>query len=255
MGKLGNLIYSTYTSKSKVDELQQKNRDSEWESIADFITPNSAFLDVGCGTGYSMVKAKSQKNCNVSGIDPNPGQHGVGRFSAELNLSPYIKQGFSEKIPFEDNSFDVVYSSHVLEHVSDEIQSLKEMKRVLKDDGILIIGMPTATMAVINFISNVVFTTHIKIYEFIKEIHKNSFRKNAKRIFHVPSHSNPRGNSIFYDLKHYKVSNWKRTIEKEFKIENIILPCLYPYPDYPQFFKLKKFKYFSSSVFFICKKK
>ena len=255
MGKLGDFIYSTYTSKNKVDELQQKNRDSEWESIADFITPNSAFLDVGCGTGYSMIKAKSQKNCIVSGIDPNPGQHGVGRYSAELNLSPYIKQGFSEEIPFEDHSFDVVYSSHVLEHVNDEKKTLQEIKRVMKNDGILIIGMPTATMAFINLISSLTFTTHIKIYETIRGMFIGAFWKNAKRIFHIPSHSNPKGKSIIYDLKSYKITSWKKLIEEEFEIEKTILPCLYPYPDYPQIFELKKLKSFSSSVFFICKKK
>jgi len=61
--------------------------------------------------------------------------------------------------------------------------------------------------------------------------------------------------TIFYDLKHYTIKNWSETISKEFEIENTILPAIYPYPDYTQLFKLKKNKKYSSSVFFICKKK
>jgi ubiquinone/menaquinone biosynthesis C-methylase UbiE len=255
MGKIGNLIYSVYTEKKKVDLLQQKIRNTEWDSISTFILNKSTFLDVGCGTGYSMLKAKAQKNCLVSGIDPNPGLHGVGRFANELQLSPNIIKAHSENIPFENHRFDVVYSSHVLEHVNDEKRTLQEIKRVMKNDGILIIGMPTATMAFINLISSLTFTTHIKIYETIRGMFIGTFWKNAKRIFHIPSHSNPKGKSIIYDLKNYKITSWKKLIEEEFEIEKTILPCLYPYPDYPQFFKLKKNKYFSSSVFFICRKK
>jgi ubiquinone/menaquinone biosynthesis C-methylase UbiE len=43
-----------------------------------------------------------------------------------------ILKATAENIPFKDESFDVVYSSHVLEHVTDEVKSLEEMKKVLK---------------------------------------------------------------------------------------------------------------------------
>jgi ubiquinone/menaquinone biosynthesis C-methylase UbiE len=252
--KLGELVYFTLSNKKKVDNLQKNIRNIEWAAISNYIKLNSDFLDVGCGTGYALQKAKEDKNCNVFGIDPEPGSHGVGRYNKEVKMSSFIQKAYSEKIPFEDNSFDVVYSSHVLEHVSDEIQSLKEMKRVLKEDGVLILGMPTATMAYISLFSRIIFTTHVRFYIFLRNLYKLSFAKNIYQFIHIPSHSTPRASSIFYDLKHYKISNWKRIVQQEFEIQQIILPALYPYPDFPQFFKLKKFKRFSSSVFFICKK-
>lgn len=51
----------------------------------------------------------------------------------------------SEKLPFEENFFDIVISSHVIEHVSDQAEHLKEIHRVLKPNGIGYIGTPNKT--------------------------------------------------------------------------------------------------------------
>lgn len=253
---IGKIIYGVFSSKSQVEELQQHIRDVEWNAIRDTIPHGAQFLDVGCGAGYAMQRAIREKNCSAVGIDPEPGTHGVGRFEQErIHIPLEIMEGASETLPFESASFDVVYSSHVLEHVSDEIQTLREMKRVLKPGGVLIIGMPTATMALLNWLSQLIFTTHIKIYENFRFCYKPGRIKRLISVFKINSHSFPRARSIYYDFKHYRVSNWKKTIETEFIIESTHLPLWYSYPDYPRLFKPKKRKYFSSSVFFICKKR
>jgi len=256
VGIIGNIIYSTISTKDKVEKHQKIIRDNEWNEIKGFIPRDSKFLDVGCGAGYAIFKAKKDYNCSVFGIDPEPGDHGVGRFIFNFNKNNInINKGVSENIEFNDKEFEVVYSSHVLEHVENEVKSLKEMKRVLKDDGILIIGMPTATMALTNLISQIIFTTHLKVYQFFRFLFSKKILVNFIQIFRITSHSYPRANSIWYDIKNYKVSRWKKLIEEEFKIIETIKPCFYPYPDYPQFFKLHKNYFFSSSVFFICKKR
>ena len=45
-------------------------------------------------------------------------------------------------IPFEDNTFDVVFCNHVLEHVKDDVQCMKEIRRVLKSDGFALCQSP-----------------------------------------------------------------------------------------------------------------
>ena len=243
------------SSKDKVEQYQQIIRDAEWKEVANHIPKNSKFLDVGCGAGYSLMRASQDLNCEVKGIDADPGSHGVGRFIKDMVKTVPIKQGFAENLPYANGTFDVVYSSHVLEHVNDEAKALAEMKRVLKKDGVLIIGMPTSSMAALNYLSQFIFTTHIKIYELFRNIFSVNPLKSFIKIFRINSHSYPRARSIWYDLFHYRISNWQKTVETEFNVKSIIKPCFYPYPDYPQLFKLHKSIFFSSSVFFICKNK
>ena len=248
------VYYLPYLPLEAADSNQKKIRDEEWNAIKSFISPGSKFLDVGCGAGYAMKKATEEFNCECAGIDPDPGSHGVGRYDANSHVGLNIIKAEAEHIPFEDETFDVVYCSHVLEHVNDERRSLEEMRRVLKKNGTLIIGMPTATMAWISWMTETLFTTHHRFVNFFFQPFITTGKTKFINVFIPSSHSYPRSNLIFYDLKHYKISNWKAIVESLFKIEQTLLPALYPYPQYRQIFKTRKSEKYASSVFFICKK-
>lgn len=250
------IYYLPCVSKEKANQYQKIIRDAEWEAIQNFIPPNSKFLDVGCGSGYSLKKAQVELSCECVGVDPEPGVHGVGRFDNSFSAGLNIAKGLSEDLPFENNSFDVVFCSHVLEHVEDEDKSLKEMKRVLKNDGVLVVGMPTATMAWIGFFTELIFTTH---HRFVNVVFGwLPFLTTGKtpfiNLFIPHSHSYPKAKTILYDLKYYREQNWERIITKHFLIKKIIRPAIYPYPQYWQLFKLRKNSRFTSSIFFICSK-
>jgi len=45
-------------------------------------------------------------------------------------------------LPFEDSSYDLIFCNHVLEHIPDDLQAMKELYRVLKKGGILIAQVP-----------------------------------------------------------------------------------------------------------------
>jgi len=75
----------------------------------------------------------------------------IDRFEALENLdyitadieSPLAKVKMDiHKIPFEDNSFDVIFCNHVLEHVEDDLKAMGEMHRVLKLGGWAILQIP-----------------------------------------------------------------------------------------------------------------
>ncbi|MGQ0828893.1 MAG: class I SAM-dependent methyltransferase [Bacteroidota bacterium] len=240
-----------FLSKEQTDLNQRTIRAAEWDAVKQYIK-TGRFLDVGCGAGFSMKKA-IELSCNAYGIDPNPGEHGVGRYNAKEQDLNIIK-GVSESLPYENLFFDTVYSSHVLEHVNSVDQTLSEMKRVLKDDGVLIIGMPTDTMAKINLFTQYFFTSHHRIVNaFLKKIIKTG-ACTFKEIFLPPSHSH-KGKSIYFDISYYRPSNWKKLLEEHFDIKGTILPLVYPYPETIQYFKPYKSSKKGSSVFFVCKKK
>jgi ubiquinone/menaquinone biosynthesis C-methylase UbiE len=246
------LYYIGSLSKEETNKNQKLIRDVEWSGILPYLIKGN-FLDVGCGAGYAMQMAK-EAGCEVFGIDPNPGGHGVGRVGSGFNVDAKVIEGYAEKIGFESKMFDTVYSSHVLEHVNSETESLQEMSRVMKDDGVLIIGMPTNHILKWKWLAYALFTTHHKIVNllfgrFIK-VGKTKFRN----IFIPESHSIPT-KTILYDMKYYTIENWTNIVSREFDIVETILPAYYPFPEYFQFFKLHKSKTKSSSVFFVCKKK
>ena len=243
------LYYFGNSSKEEFNQRQKVIRDIEWEAVKSFIPENSKLLDVGCGTGYSMKRAIEELNCECEGVDPVPNYAGV---PVEDQDKIKITQAQAEELPFEGNSFDVVYSSHVLEHVRDRRKGLQEMKRVLKPNGVIIIGVPTAAMATMNLLENLFFTTHQRIVNFLFAGKLKVKRPRFINIFLPNSHSES-GRTILYDLNHYRIKKWKNLVSSELKIEKQLMPAFYPYPDFIEIFEPKKLKNYSSSVFFVCK--
>jgi SAM-dependent methyltransferase len=68
--------------------------------------------------------------------------HGNGYVTADIE-SPLAKVKMDiHRIPFENDTFDVVLCNHVLEHVGDDIQAMREIARVLKPGGFAILQVP-----------------------------------------------------------------------------------------------------------------
>lgn len=92
-------------------------------------------LDVGCGTGANLeMLAGFGKSEGVDVSDE------ALEFCRAKGLS--VHKGLAEKLPFEDESFDVVTALDVVEHLDDDVTGLREMARVLKSDGRTLIFVP-----------------------------------------------------------------------------------------------------------------
>jgi 2-polyprenyl-3-methyl-5-hydroxy-6-metoxy-1,4-benzoquinol methylase len=90
-------------------------------------------LDIGAGTGDFLLEAKN-RNWNVSGLEPNEQARKLAREKGILLFEN------SDQLP--SNSFDVITLWHVLEHVPDLDWQIKELDRLLKKDGLLVIAVP-----------------------------------------------------------------------------------------------------------------
>jgi SAM-dependent methyltransferase len=94
-------------------------------------------LDVGCGNGLFLKKMRGL-GWQVAGVEPDPKAVQVARNQHGLQVS----QGTLMAAELQENSFDVVTMSHVIEHVSDPIDLLRACHRVLKPGGKLVAVTP-----------------------------------------------------------------------------------------------------------------
>lgn len=98
-------------------------------------------LDVGCGTGLN-AKNLTKLGHTVVGIDLSP--VAIEEFRAK-GFEGSVVDIESGPLPFEPNSFDLVYASEVIEHCIDTEGFLDAMHRVLKPDGILMLSTPNSS--------------------------------------------------------------------------------------------------------------
>ncbi|WP_079253863.1 class I SAM-dependent methyltransferase [Endozoicomonas arenosclerae] len=111
-------------------------------------------LDVGCGEGRHSIAAWLEAKVDVTGLDlcendlqtaRNKQQEAVQYLEgSEEDRSIKFIQGNALELPFEDNTFDKIICSEVLEHIPDYQGVLAEIKRVLKPDGLLAVSVPRA---------------------------------------------------------------------------------------------------------------
>ena len=90
-------------------------------------------LEVGCGTGLILDRV-TQFSKSTIGLDLSPGMLEVAK---RRGLD--VVEGSARALPFQDNSFDVIYSFKVLAHIPDLAQVFDEMARVVRPGGHLIL--------------------------------------------------------------------------------------------------------------------
>lgn len=112
---------------SGYDELYKEEQLKKFDILLedkDLFNEVNTLLDVGCGTGFSLDYFPSKL---ATGIDP-----------ADKLVEQYVGKhtvivGFAEKLPFEDDSFDVVISMTAIQNFSDIKKGLQEINRVGKN--------------------------------------------------------------------------------------------------------------------------
>ncbi|UQA61313.1 class I SAM-dependent methyltransferase [Polyangium aurulentum] len=96
-------------------------------------------LDVGAGTGTLAILIKQRvPGATVVGLDGDPEIREMARQKiAAAGLDIELRDGFAQKLPFPDDSFDRVVTTLVLHHLSraDKEAAFREMARVLRPDG------------------------------------------------------------------------------------------------------------------------
>ncbi len=134
-GKLGNQL---------IDKMNVNHEGlAKWSLSHLDISKDNVILDIGCGGGVNVKRFLKMTENKVHGIDYS--ELAVER-SIKLNKSAVdegkceIIKGSVSDLPFTDNSFDIVTGFETVYFWPDFVNDLKEVLRVLKDDGVIFIA-------------------------------------------------------------------------------------------------------------------
>ena len=115
--------------------------DAKWTVSLLNIQPHSRILEIGFGPGIStQIASEKAPKGSVAGIDHSKTmvQAASQRNAAAIRAGLMeLKQGEVASLPYSDQSFDIVFSLHSIYFWPKPVECLKEIKRVLKPEGLL----------------------------------------------------------------------------------------------------------------------
>jgi SAM-dependent methyltransferase len=101
--------------------------------------PGQAYLDAGCGDGrFLRLMAKALPEPILAGADYSPEPVAAAR-AAGLDVR---EANFEAGLPYDDAAFDVVNAAQVIEHLYNPDRFLRELRRVLRPNGFLVLSTP-----------------------------------------------------------------------------------------------------------------
>lgn len=136
------LVADCYYDDPLLGAAQRYWASEEWQAARDILRYRSGkALDVGAGRGIASY-ALARDGFAVTALEPNPssivGAAAIRDLAVEANVVIQVCEEFSERLPFDDDSFDIVFARAVLHHTSDLGLACAELLRVLKPGGIML---------------------------------------------------------------------------------------------------------------------
>ena len=137
-----DLVQAAYYDDPLLEAADRYWNSEEWNALRAYLPVQGAHaLDVGAGRGIASY-ALAKDGFKVTSLEPD-GSSLVGadaiRELAQVTALPIsVTQEFSERLPFADGSFEVVYARAVLHHTTDLSAACREFFRVLKPGGRLV---------------------------------------------------------------------------------------------------------------------
>ena len=117
-------------------------RSEEWSAVRAIVgTGPGEALDAGAGRGIASY-ALARDGFTVTALEPDPsdfvGGGAVRALAKEVGLPIQVEENLSERLPFPDATFDVIFARAVLHHIADLRAATAEFHRVLKPGGVLV---------------------------------------------------------------------------------------------------------------------
>lgn len=135
-----DLVVAAYYDDPLLEAAERYRSGEEWSEVRRRLGEGAgrSALDIGAGRGIASY-ALARDGFAVTALEPDPsslvGAAAIRALSEEAGLDLRVVEEFSERLPFEDATFEVVFARAVLHHTSDLRQACQEFFRVLKPGG------------------------------------------------------------------------------------------------------------------------
>ena len=144
-GKAVGVRLVRYTGKSPHFIHPKHLIESPWHDwYVEHLRPSDVVLDVGCANGAHTLRAAARCK-RIIGFDYDVSHLRVARSTAEaqrLANAHFFAWDVTRPYPFPDGTFDAALFLDVIEHLVPRVQVLREIHRVLRDDGRLLVSGP-----------------------------------------------------------------------------------------------------------------
>lgn len=117
------------------DDIRLKSSESRYSELQKY-DPKGKILDIGCSTGYFLDYA-AKNNLLTYGIELSL----IAVKKAKLNHENIIN-GSLDDSKYQDSFFDVIAMYDIIEHVTNPQDTMKEVSRIIKNNGLLVITTP-----------------------------------------------------------------------------------------------------------------
>lgn len=152
MGQFFSKINNVPADDLTNDMLNPEKANKSYQLLSKYTDPQGKkILELGSGYGINLISWVKKYGLDVTGVEPESegfvSTIDISKKLCEANrVSPErIVVATGENLPFDNDTFDIIYSANVIEHSNDPKEVLKEALRVLKPGGILHFEMPNFT--------------------------------------------------------------------------------------------------------------
>jgi len=181
-------------------------------------------LEIGCGAGEASVYF-AKKGAIVTASDLSNGMlHVVNLVAEKHHVKVKTAQCSADKLPFHENSFDIVYAANILHHVN-IFDTIDEVKRVLKGGGVFVCWEPLAHNPAINIYRRI--ATEVRTND-EHPLRMREIKEIKKRFQNVTAHGTWLF-TLYIFVKYYFIDKidpnqeryWKKILDEHKKLESL----------------------------------
>ena len=130
--------YFDYFENNRISEQEIRRRYQQYFHLYK-LKPGDKFLEIGAGAGFAL-KYVERTDCSYIPVDISA--KNVGRLRQKITKQIYPASGDVFQLPFHSNTFDFILMAEVMEHLGSPEDALKELYRILKPGGSIVISVP-----------------------------------------------------------------------------------------------------------------